>query len=118
MNKERRLQITRLRRKQRTRARISGTAERPRLSVARSLRAFYAQLINDESGKTLAAVHSREVKDGKHTKTEIALRVGKTLAEKAMKQGITVAVFDKGAYRYHGRVKACVEGARVGGLKI
>lgn len=118
MNTARITHIKRQRRARRVRARISGTAARPRLTVARSLRSLYAQLIDDEKGMTLAAAHSREVKSGKQIKTQVAAHVGTMLAEKAKKAGITAAVFDKGAYRYHGRVKAVVDAVRTGGIKI
>ena len=102
----------------RIRARVRGSEARVRLSVSRSLQHLYAQLINDDSGRTLAAVHDSEIKDAKLTKTERALAVGKLLAAKAVKQGINKVVFDRGGFRYHGRVKAVAEGARAGGLQF
>ncbi len=107
----------RQRRQRRTRAKIFGTAKRPRLSVFRSNRAFYVQLIDDERGVTLASVSSRDA-DTKLKKTEQAFRAGELLAEKAKAQHIGSVVFDKGRYQYHGRVKACAEGARKGGLQL
>lgn len=105
------------RRGKRVRARISGTALKPRLSVFRSLTHVYAQLINDELGVTLASASDSEVKVGK-TKVEKAFEVGKLLAEKAKAVKINEAVFDRGAFKYHGSVKAIAEGAREGGIKI
>lgn len=107
----------RIRRQGRIRSRIQGTAECPRLSVYRGLKHIYAQLIDDEVGRTLASVRDGEIKEsGK--KSEIALAVGKLLAEKALAKQIKQAVFDRGGRRYHGRVKAVAEGARAGGLKF
>jgi large subunit ribosomal protein L18 len=105
----------------RVRARIRGTAERPRLSVFRSNTAMYAQLINDESGKTVASATFKEVKaekKGVGSGISRAAALGKLLAEKAKKAGFSAAVFDRGAYAYHGRVKAFADGAREGGLKF
>ncbi len=101
----------------RVRAKISGTAERPRLSVFRSLTHVYAQLIDDEKSRTILSARDTEVKEGK-TKTEKAILVGKLLAQKAGEKGIKQAVFDKGAFKFHGRVKGVADGAREGGLKI
>lgn len=106
------------RRQIRNRAKISGTEIKPRLSVFRSNRFTTAQLINDVSGKTLAAASTREFAKEKGSKTEKAKKLGAVLAEKAQKLGITQAVFNKGPYLYHGRVKAIAEGAREKGLKI
>lgn len=101
----------------RVRAKVSGTASRPRLNVFRSNAEIYVQLIDDESGKTLAHASSNEIKEtGK--KSDIATAVGKLTAEKALKAGITEVVFDRGGYQYHGRVKSLAEGARAAGLKI
>ena len=107
----------RMRRKKRVRAVIYGTAECPRLSVFRSNRFTYAQLIDDENQKTLAAAFSGEL-EKKTKKSNGAEHVGKTIAEKAKTLGIKKAVFDRGAYKYHGRVKILVEAARASGLKI
>lgn len=107
------------RRHQRVRAKISGTAERPRLSVYRSLDHIYAQLIDDTTGKTLVSAKDLEVDAKKFkTKTEKATEVGKLLADKAKEKKISQAVFDRGSFRYHGRVKALAEGARENGLNI
>jgi large subunit ribosomal protein L18 len=106
----------RLRRRRRVRARISGTAERPRLSVYRSNRGIFAQLIDDTKGHTLAAVNWIEPDLRKLSATEQAKRAGELLAERAKSAGIETCVFDRGGYQYHGRVKAVAEGAREGGL--
>jgi large subunit ribosomal protein L18 len=106
----------RLRRRRRVRARISGTAERPRLSVYRSNRGVFAQLIDDRAGRTLAAVNWIEPELRKLTASEQAKRAGELLAERAKAAGIETCVFDRGGYRYHGRVRALAEGAREGGL--
>ncbi|MDR1877307.1 MAG: 50S ribosomal protein L18 [Flavobacteriaceae bacterium] len=110
----------RIRVKRRVRKNIFGTAEKPRLSVYRSNKEIYAQLIDDNSGKTLAFASSREkeVVGEKGTKTEISTLVGKKLAEKAQTAGIETVVFDRNGFIYHGRVKALAEGAREGGLKF
>jgi large subunit ribosomal protein L18 len=100
---------------------VSGTEFRPRLSVFRSNKEIYAQIINDLSGKTITFASSREksVLDlGESDKTSTAENVGKTLSERALKLGITEITFDRGGYLYHGRVKALADGARNGGLKF
>lgn len=112
----------RKRRHLRVRARVSGTAERPRLNVFRSSAHTYAQLIDDTEGHTLAAASSlesdvRERADGT-TKTERAKAVGLMIGERAKEAGIETAVFDRGGYRYHGRVQAVADGAREAGLKL
>ena len=104
----------RLKRRRRVRAKIVGTAERPRISVFRSNRGISAQLIDDLNGRTLAAVEWTEFRGV--TKMDQATQVGKALAERAKSAGIERAVFDRGGYQYHGRVKALAEGAREGGL--
>jgi large subunit ribosomal protein L18 len=107
------------RRHRRVRKRIFGTAERPRLVVFRSNRGIEAQLVDDVGGKTLAAASWLQLKKGfKGTKTEQAAEVGKLLAQNAKKVDIEEAVFDRGGYLYHGRVKALADGAREGGLKL
>lgn len=100
----------------RVRAKVAGSAKRPRLSVRRTLRYISAQLIDDVSGKTLAAAHQRDVVKGKKNKTEAAAAVGQALAEAAKKAGITAVVFDRRHYQYHGRVKAFADAAREAGL--
>ncbi|MDQ3018432.1 MAG: 50S ribosomal protein L18 [bacterium] len=104
-------------RKGRVRSRISGLEARPRLAVFRSASHIYAQLINDTTGVTLAQASSRELKD-KTAKTDSSTAVGKLIASKAKEKGISAVVFDRGGYRYHGRVKALAEGAREGGLNF
>lgn len=106
------------RRHLRVRAKISGTAAIPRLSVYRSLKHIFVQLIDDVNGRTLAAVKDTDIKGAKMTKTEVAAAVGKLLAEKAQAAKISQAVFDRGQFKYHGRVKAVAEAAREAGLKI
>ncbi len=106
----------RLRRRRRVRARIVGTAERPRLSVYRSNRGVFAQLIDDGKGHTVAAVNWIEPELRKLTASDQAKKAGELLAERGKAAGIESCVFDRGGYRYHGRVKALAEGAREGGL--
>lgn len=108
----------RLRIKKGIRKSITGTTERPRLSVFRSNTAIYAQIVDDVQGKTLASCSSRikEVTSQPATKTEQSHQVGKLLAEKAKAAGIEHVVFDRNGYKYHGRIKALAEGAREGGL--
>jgi large subunit ribosomal protein L18 len=106
----------RLKRRRRVRAKVHGTAERPRISVFRSNRGIVAQLIDDEAGRTLAAVNWTEADLRDLKPMEQATRVGGLLAERAKAAGVDTAVFDRGGYRYHGRVKALAEGAREGGL--
>jgi large subunit ribosomal protein L18 len=105
--------------KMRVRKNINGTATTPRLSVFRSNKSIYAQLIDDLAGKTIVAVGSTDkVVKAEGTKSEQANLVGKALAEKAVAAGITECVFDRNGYLYHGRVKSLAEGAREGGLKF
>jgi len=112
----------RYRRHKRVRAKIFGTAKRPRLCIFRSAKHIYAQLIDDEKGKTLAAASDSGIKrtklKTKKTKADKAKEVGKLIAEKAKTKKIEKVVFDRGGYQYHGRVKALAEGAREGGLKF
>jgi large subunit ribosomal protein L18 len=108
----------RLRRRKRVRSKVSGTAERPRLSVFRSNRGIFAQLVDDRSGKTVAAVNWIEDDLRKLGPTEQATKVGGLLAERAKAAGVTSCIFDRGGYRYHGRVKALADGAREGGLEF
>jgi large subunit ribosomal protein L18 len=107
---------SRLRRRRRVRARVTGTADRPRLSVYRSNRGVFAQLIDDGKGHTVAAVNWIEPELRKLTASEQAKRAGELLAERAKKAGVETCVFDRGGYQYHGRVQALAEGAREGGL--
>jgi large subunit ribosomal protein L18 len=108
----------RLKRRRRVRAKVQGTAERPRISVFRSNRGIMAQLIDDDAGRTLAAVNWTEPDLRSLKRLEQAKRVGELLAERAKAAGIETAVFDRGGYQYHGRVKALAEGAREGGLNF
>jgi large subunit ribosomal protein L18 len=108
----------RQRRRRRVRARVVGTAERPRLSVFRSNRGIFAQLIDDRQGHTVAAVNWIEPELRKLSAAEQAKRAGELLAERAKKAGVESCVFDRGGYQYHGRVKALAEGAREGGLSF
>ncbi len=97
---------------------VSGTAAQPRLSVFRSNKEIYAQIIDDVNGVTLAAASSRDAGITKGTNIETAAAVGKSIAEKALQAGITTISFDRGGYLYHGRVKSLAEGAREAGLKF
>src|SRR5215212_9758914 len=108
----------RLRRRRRVRAKVRGTTERPRLSVFRSNRGVNAQLIDDVEGRTIAAVNWTEADLKDLQSMEQAKRVGAAIAERAKAAGIETVVFDRGGYRYHGRVKALAEGAREGGLRF
>jgi large subunit ribosomal protein L18 len=109
---------SRLRRRRRVRARIVGSAERPRLSVYRSNRGVFAQLVDDAKGHTVAAVNWIEPELRKLSAGEQAKRAGELLAERAKAAGVESCVFDRGGYRFHGRVKTLAEGAREGGLKF
>ncbi len=108
----------RLRRRRRVRAKVRGSAERPRLSVYRSNRGIFAQLVDDDAGRTLASVNWTEADLRSLKPMEQAAAAGKALAERARAAGIETAVFDRGGYRYHGRVKALAEGARESGLTL
>lgn len=120
MQKMQQRNIKKARRHKRVRAKVKGTAERPRLSVFRSNRGVFLQLVDDAAGKTLVSMgmEGTGAKKEKGTKTELALRAGEGLARSAVEKKITAAVFDRGGYRYHGIVKAVAEGARKGGLKF
>ena len=109
--KERRNKI-----KLRIRGRISGTAERPRMSVFRSNKQIYVQLIDDLTGRTLVSASSKGIEEG--TKVEIAAKVGEQAAKKALEAGITEVVFDRNGYLFHGRVKSLADAARQAGLKF
>ena len=102
--------------KTRIRGRVSGSAERPRMSVFRSNKAIYVQLIDDKAGKTLVSASSKGIEEG--TKSEIAAKVGELVAKKAIEAGIESVVFDRNGYLFHGRVKSLADGARKGGLKF
>ena len=116
------MSLTKSDRRQRIRYRIrktiSGTATKPRLSVFRSNKEIYAQLIDDVNGVTLLAASSREKEINKGTNVEVANSVGKLIAEKALKAGIETVTFDRGGYLYHGRIQSLAEGARAAGLKF
>lgn len=102
--------------KARIRGKISGTAARPRMTVFRSNKAIYVQLVDDLAGTTLVAASSKNMTEG--TKTEIAAQVGQLIAKKALEAGITEVVFDRNGYLFHGRVKSLADAARNGGLKF
>ena len=112
--------VQRAKRRRRVRGRLRGSSDRPRLSVFRSNRHLYAQLIDDEKGNTLVAVSDlslgNEIEN--RTKTEIATKLGHEIAKRALSVGVAKVSFDRGGYRYHGRVKALAEGARAGGLEF
>ena len=109
--------ISRKKRIKRTRAKISGTADRHRLSVFRSLRYIYAEIIDDEKGKILTSIDSRKLKKAKNN-IETAGKIGEEIAKLAIAKKISEVVFDIRGYKYHGKVKALAEGARKGGLKF
>ena len=109
--KERRIKI-----KHRIRKKVHGTASRPRLTVFRSNKAIYAQVINDLEGKTIVSAASKGITEG--NKTEVAKKVGELVAQKCIAAGVTEVVFDRNGYLYHGRVQALAEGAREAGLKF
>jgi len=122
MNRSKKRIIERARRAERVRKKIMGTSERPRMCVRRSLKHIYAQIIDDNSGKTIVQVGSRgkefsQKTSGKElTKTDISKMVGEMLAEMAKEKGVTSVVFDRKGYIYHGRIKALAEAARSNGL--
>lgn len=109
---------SRLARKIRVRHQVKGSEERPRLHVFRSNRFIYAQIINDDAGKTLVAASEKELSATTGTKIERAAAVGKLLAEKAKKSKLSTVRFDRGYYRYHGRVRALADAARAEGLEF
>jgi len=125
MNKEKNKVLKRSRRKNKIRFKINGTKECQRLSVFKSSLSMFVQLIDDEAGKTIVSAHSREIKlakgdlkEGEGKKITTSFALGKLLAEKALVKKIDLVVFDRGGYKYHGRIKAVAEGARAGGLKF
>lgn len=117
MNKEKIKQYKKAMRIGRVRAKINGVKDRPRLSVFRSNKGMYLQLINDTDGKTLLSAHSREI-NKKDNKTSIGFELGKLLAKKAKEAKIGKVIFDRRGYKYHGRIKAVADGAREGGLNF
>jgi large subunit ribosomal protein L18 len=108
---------SRIRRHNRVRAKVSGTADVPRLNVFRSNKGLFIQLIDDKEGKTIASVNEADIKTGK-TKIERSKEAGKIIAQKAKDKKISKVVFDRGGYKYHGRTEAVAEGAREGGLEF
>jgi large subunit ribosomal protein L18 len=110
--------VSRLKRRHRVRAKVAGTAERPRVSVFRSNRGIHAQLVDDVAGRTLAAVSWTEGDLRGLKPMEQAAKAGELLAERGKAAGVQTAVFDRGGYRYHGKVKAFADGVREGGLKL
>ena len=118
MNPRKLLNKKRVRRAARNRAKIFGTAAKPRLAIKRSNRFIYAQLIDDEKSRTLVQASSREIKVSKGSKSEKASAVGELIAKRALELSVKRVVLDRRTYKYHGRVKALAEGAKRGGLKI
>ena len=116
MPKDKNSRKLRLVRHRRVRKKVSGNPDHPRLCVFRSAKAIYAQVIDDTRGHTLAAASSLEASEAVRPKTSASSQVGALVAERAVAQGITKVVFDRGGYKYHGRVKALAEAAREGGL--
>ena len=108
----------RLKRRRRVRAKIHGSSQRPRISVFRSNRGIFAQLVDDQAGRTLAAVNWTEGELRGLARLDQARRAGELLAQRAQEAGVQEAVFDRGGYKYHGRVKALADGAREGGLRF
>jgi large subunit ribosomal protein L18 len=108
----------RLKRRRRVRAKVTGDAARPRISVFRSNRGIFAQLVDDVAGRTLASVSWTEAELRELPRMDQARRAGELLAERATAAGLETAVFDRGGYQYHGRVRALAEGAREGGLRF
>jgi large subunit ribosomal protein L18 len=108
----------RRKRHERIRLRLRGSTDRPRLSIFRSAKFIYAQVIDDESGRTLAAASSREARLADGGKVDTARAVGRALAERARAAGVQRVVLDRGGYQYHGRVRSLAEGAREGGLDL
>ncbi len=107
-----------IRRQRRTRAKMTGTADKPRLSVFRSLNHISAQAIDDLAGKTILSVSDKELKTKKGNKSELAALVGEELGKKLQDKKITNIIFDKGAYKYHGRIKALADGIRKAGINF
>ena len=118
MKAQKRLAVTRQRKRWRVRKKIVGTAERPRLSVYRSSKHIYAQMIDDLNGRTLAAAASQHKGAAAGSNMKAATEVGQRLADAAKTAGITKAAFDRGQYKYHGRVKALADAVRAGGVQF
>jgi large subunit ribosomal protein L18 len=108
----------RQRRHRRVRARVAGTPARPRLAVYRSNRGIYAQVIDDDAGRTLASASTQTLDATTGSKSDLATAVGREVARRALEAGVARVVFDRGGYLYHGRVKALADGARAGGLEF
>jgi large subunit ribosomal protein L18 len=120
-SQQKRLNKQKLRRKYRVRRNLKGTAERPRLTIRRSNKHIYCQLVDDEAGKTLASASTRDrgLRTGKYSgNADAAAAIGKAVAERALAEGIKLARFDRGVYKYHGRVKALADAAREAGLQV
>lgn len=111
-------QQKKIRRQRRVRAKILGTAKKPRLCVFRSNKHIYAQLIDDVQKKTILSASDQENKKGKAKKQDLAKKIGQEIAKQALEKKIEKVIFDRGPYQYHGRIKAVAEGAREGGLKF
>jgi large subunit ribosomal protein L18 len=118
MSKLKKQIATKERRKKRVKAKVRGNTDRPRLSVFRSNRGFYLQIIDDAKGITLVSAHSRELKSKDGNNIKQAIKLGELLGKKAIEKKIKKVVFDKSAYRYHGRVKAIADAARQAGLEF
>jgi len=112
------MRLRKIKRKKRVRSKVFGTNLRPRLNVFRSNRYLFAQIIDDQKGKTLVSLHQKSLKKQKGKKSEIAFELGENLAKKAKLKKISKVVFDKSSYKYHGRIKAFAKGARKGGLNF
>jgi len=117
MNKQKEKIKKRDRRRSKIRFKISGTKERPRLSVFKSNKGMYLQLIDDSAGKTIVSAHTKEIKT-KGKKMEISVELGKLIAKKAIDKKIENIVFDRGGFKFHGRISSVAEGAKAGGLKF
>ena len=116
MNKNSDKKLNRIRRHKKVRAKISGTSSKPRIAVFKSNQYIYVQVVDDENGKTLLSVSDMEVKTGK--KSDKALKIGETLAARMKEKGLLEAVFDRGGFKFHGRVKSVADGLRSGGIKL
>jgi large subunit ribosomal protein L18 len=117
MNKQNQKEVKRIRRHIRVRAKINGTSKRPRLSVFRSNKGIFLQIIDDSKGVTIVSVSAKEIKADK-INIETGKKLGELVAKKAQEKKISEVVFDRGGYKYHGKIKAIADGARKGGLKF
>ena len=118
MNRQKENKTKQVRRHNRVRAKVKGTSDRPRLSVFRSNKGLYLQLIDDIKAVTLASAYTKELKSSKAAKIDQAFELGKLIAKKASEKKISKVVFDRGSYKYHGRVESVAKGAREGGLEF